>query len=116
RLTFAGKRLAGLLRVALAPVLLEAHEAFLARLRPPDFFWVRSTDSRRADIRSTTSPSGPASPGGGSSPSALARSSSSSALRSVSSYFDGSKSPLRFSTSDLAIPTSGLLSCASPSA
>src|SRR2546421_39839 len=81
RLTFAGKRLAGLLRVALAPVLLEAHEAFLARLRPPDFFWVRSTDSRRAAIRSTTSPAGSSSAGGGTSPSALARSSSSSSLR-----------------------------------
>src|SRR5581483_1806582 len=102
----AGERLLRLLRVAFSPVLVEAHDAVLARRR-----FVRSTDSRRACIRSTTSASGCA--GSGSScPSAFARMSSISSRRYRSSYFAGSNSAVRFSTSERAISTSAFLSSA----
>ena len=74
----AGERLLRLLRVAFSPVLVQAHDAVLARERRARF--VRSTDSRSACIKSTTSPSGCA--GSGSScPSAFARMSSISSWR-----------------------------------
>ena len=80
-LALAGERLGRLLAVALPLVLAQAHEAFLARLRPPDFFCVRSTDSRSAAIRSTTSPSVSSRGSGNGSPSAFAFRSSSNSLR-----------------------------------
>src|SRR5207249_2918866 len=115
-LALAAERLWRLLPVALSLVFAEAHDAFLARERGRLFFCVRSTDSRRADIRSTTSPSSWGSGSGSAFPFALARSRSSSSLRYVSSYFSGSNDSLRFSTSDLAISTSGFCSRTFPSA
>ncbi len=81
---FRRERLGGLLRVALAVVLAElggAHEAFLAFGRAARFLrCVRSTDSRNACIRSTTSPPGSAGSGRGT-PSAFWRMSSMSSVR-----------------------------------
>src|SRR5581483_5215871 len=71
----SAERLGGLRRMPLLAVLLEAHEAFLARRRR-----VRSTDSRSACMRSTTSASSSAGSGSGI-PSAFAWMSSSSSRR-----------------------------------
>src|SRR5205823_5610579 len=86
------------------------------RFEPPlRCFFVRSTDSRSAAIRSTTSASGSSAGSGSGRPFAFALIRSRNSLRYWSSYFSGSNVSLRFSTRDLASSTSVFCNLAVPS-